>query len=349
MTYLVEKPSQVETMFVTAYKPAWASVGVVLEEKIYDPIEALVAASANWGTYKLRAYTEIEVEPGEFVTFEYPDVYGNFRDSDHHYLGKVGPYFVDIPNVEAFNWFKPFLEDKKAYIETAGVLRRGEIVWILAKIEGIDSEVVSGDKIEQFLLLTISHNSKKSDRVIFLNVRTNSASTLGSSINNAQAANRFYSIRHTKNSKERMTEVQAKIELAKKVFDEDIIAYRELAKRPMDLESFKAFLAKLYKEPLAATVETDTGARVPKYTVDSYKPTAQMIYNFMFSKDLQMPGVKGTRWAAYNAIAEYVNHQSIESRRNGRSGINKLELNLEALWFTDGAKRLSEALELLLN
>ena len=52
-----------------------------------------------------------------------------------------------------------------------------------------------------------------------------------------------------------------------------------------------------------------------------------------------MPGVKGTAWAAWNAVTEYVDHHTGNDARR----------RMESSWWGDGAKVKSRAFELALE
>jgi hypothetical protein len=56
------------------------------------------------------------------------------RTSDGRILGVVGPRFTALQNRAAFVWFQPFLDAKEAALNTAGSLRNGSRVWVLAKL-----------------------------------------------------------------------------------------------------------------------------------------------------------------------------------------------------------------------
>ena len=56
------------------------------------------------------------------------------RTSDGKVLGIVGPRYAVLQNKDAFGWFQPFLDAKEAALHTAGSLRGGSRIWVLAKL-----------------------------------------------------------------------------------------------------------------------------------------------------------------------------------------------------------------------
>ena len=76
------------------------------------------------------------------------------RTSDGRILGVVGPRFTVLQNRDAFKWFEPFLEAKEAALHTAGSLREGSRVWVLAKLQREPLVIAQGDEVEKFILLS---------------------------------------------------------------------------------------------------------------------------------------------------------------------------------------------------
>jgi phage/plasmid-like protein (TIGR03299 family) len=56
------------------------------------------------------------------------------RQSDGKILGVVGPEYQPLQNREAFGFFDPFVTAGEATLETAGSLREGKRVFVLARI-----------------------------------------------------------------------------------------------------------------------------------------------------------------------------------------------------------------------
>ncbi len=63
----------------------------------------------------------------------------NVRESDGAILGVVGPGTAVLQNLDAFDWFAPWLDTKECSIEAAGALAGGSRIWVLAKIAGADA------------------------------------------------------------------------------------------------------------------------------------------------------------------------------------------------------------------
>lgn len=69
------------------------------------------------------------------------------RSTDSAILGIVGKGFRPLQNVEAFRFFNPWLESGAAALQSAGALRGGRRVWVLAKVKGLEGDVGPGDPV----------------------------------------------------------------------------------------------------------------------------------------------------------------------------------------------------------
>jgi len=335
----------------TVKRPIWQQegIGFQVEHSIFDPVEALILAAANWGVYQTKLTANL-VDPNTEIPYLYEDtnLYGVFRETDNQYLGAVGNGFKIVQNVNGFNWFLPFLQGEHAYIESAGTLRNGEIVWVVARLtEDSSFEIVPDDTVEQRLLLTLCHNTRRSPQATFINTRTVCQNVLGQASHTARSNQSLMRMRQTKSIDTQMINVGKKIDLARACFSQDVNAYRRLANILLSVDRVRDLLKVLYAEPLSKIVEKPMGVFNQRYTLDTYRPTRIILEALETQTELQLPYVVGTAWALYNAIAHYYTYREGERRRG--SALTKTEAQLEALWFVDKKNILNQALDLLLG
>lgn len=281
--------------------------------------EAIVAAGLDWKV-GLRKLQTVE-------TLENVEALATYRSSDNSILGVVGPSYRPLQNQEAFNFFKPFIDSKAASIETAGSLRNGKRVFVLCKINKDPLKVVGDDIVDKYILLSNSHDGTMAVRVGFTPIRVVCNNTLTAAVNSSSS--KLLRVRHTKNTAEALEKVQEIMNLANSDFEATAEQYKFLASKqvnPEDLEKYvKLVFAEKQVSESTAISEVTAGSRV----LEKITPI------FENGIGMNIPGVKGTYWAAYNAVTEYVQHH------RG----NNDELRLDQAWFGTGAQINKKALQ----
>src|SRR5262249_5257411 len=161
-------PHAVETMFSVRETP-WHKLGRVVREAP-SAADAIRLAGLDWPV----ALQRLRLSDGRTV-----NRWAVVRATDGAVVGDaVGPQWTPLQNREAVTWFDPFIQAKQAHFETAGSLCEGRRVWILAELNRKPVEVVPGDAVRKFLLLSNSHDGSLAVRVGFTPVRVVCANTL---------------------------------------------------------------------------------------------------------------------------------------------------------------------------
>jgi phage/plasmid-like protein (TIGR03299 family) len=182
--------------------------------------EAIVASGLNWGV-RLGALT---ADTGEVVTHK-----AVIRESDSKILGVVGGTYQPLQNTDAFNFFEPLVESQQVKVETAGSLHGGRKIWVLAKLNRKEIEIVKGDVVERHLLLSNSHDGSMAIRVGFTPIRVVCANTLGWAHRDKDS--RLIRVYHYSKAVENLNAIQQSINIADQKFQMTAEAYQELAKR----------------------------------------------------------------------------------------------------------------------
>ncbi len=163
-------PAVVESMAYAGDVP-WHGLGVNVENTI--SVEDMVEkAGLNWGVETREIYNK----KGEVI----PGHYALTRDSDDRVFDICGNRYVPVQNTEAFEFFKEFVEQGDAKMETAGSLRDGKYVWGLANLgesfslgKGKDKDTVKG-----YILVGCPHEQGKSLMIKFTPIRVVCNNTL---------------------------------------------------------------------------------------------------------------------------------------------------------------------------
>ncbi len=167
------------------------------------------------------------------------DYFCTRRADTREVLGYVGPDYTLLQNRDAFDFFAPFVESKLCTMETVGSLRGGSRIWALAKIAGAETEIVKGDPIEAYFMLSNSHDGKWSVKVGFTPVRVVCANTVAAA--HSSKSSRLIRIRHGKDVKTNLDEMAKVIDLANQEFVATAEQMRLLASKGVnrfDMEKF---------------------------------------------------------------------------------------------------------------
>lgn len=295
-----------DTIFSASSVTPWHGIGSVISSAP-SVSEGIKLAGLDWNADVEPLFCEDGTRvPSQVVR----------RSTDKRVLGVVGPNWTALQNIEAFNWFQPFIDSGSASLETAGSLQNGKRVWVLAKLALEAQEIVKGDSICKYVMLSNGHDGKLSVRCGWTDIRIVCANTMQAA--HSSEAGKLIRLRHHKGVKQALDVVRETMNLAAQEFQATAEQYRFLASRAIDDKTLVKYVKRVMGVDESATeVSTKTKNILEKVFENIFKG---------YGNDL--PGVSGTWWAAYNGVNQYLNYE------NGRNANNRLN----SLWFgQDGA------------
>jgi len=288
----------------------WHGLGVAVDGLMTSE-DAIVKAGLHWSVEKRIVYQGLP----DGTQLEIDNQFALVRNTDHKVLGMGTGRYTPIQNRDAFEFFDTIVEAKEAMFETAGSLREGEIVWMLAKMPTY-MQVGHGDVVENFVLLSNGHNGKQSIQLALTPIRVVCNNTLNWALKgNKNKVN----IRHTTNARANMMIASESMGIIKKQAVKIEELYAEMFKKQLTSESMDAYFKAVVGESTQAEntiVEINRLVEVGAGT--------------------DLKGVRGSLWGAYNAVTEYYDHY-----KNYQERTNKLE----AIWLGSGATSKEKAFE----
>lgn len=299
---------EVEQMFYVGEVP-WHGLGIKLEES--PSIEdAIVYAGLNWQVE--RRQCSYKGNDGESVLIP---TYATVRGSDGKHLGTVGNTYRVLQNDKAFQWFQPYLDSGEVELHTAGSLREGRHVWVLAQVKHDPIEIVPGDEILQFILLSNSHDGSASIRAGFTGIRVVCANTVAAAHN--AASSKLMRIRHSESAHLALDKVRESLDIGRREFRATAEGMRQMARHGVRVEDLKRYV----REVFAPKVTLDTEDELTNSALENI--CDRVVPLFEAGRGAGLPGVKGTVWGAYNAVTELLTWE------RGRTK----DTRLENLWF----------------
>jgi phage/plasmid-like protein (TIGR03299 family) len=299
------------------YNDAWSMfyVGEVpwhgLGKPLSDPPtveDAIRFAGLDWNVDRVQLVME--------GTETQVPAFANVRSTDRKVLGVVGPTYRPLQNMDAFKWFQPYLDSDVVSLETAGSLRGGKHVWILARIKQDPIEIVKNDPVAAYILLSNSHNGSASIRAGFTGIRAVCMNTLAAAHDNKSS--KLLKVRHTENAVLALEDIRESMDVARQEFVTTTEGMRAMARKGVTTETLKQYVKAIFEPKMTIQDENEKNEKLERQV-------ARVIPLFENGRGSDVPGVRGTMWGAYNAITELLTWE------RGRSA----DTRLENLWLGD--------------
>ena len=270
---------EVDTMFV-AKTPAWHSKGNVLEN-VATAAQAIQSSGLTW---------KVLLRPVSVGGIILQDKLATQRDDNQAVLGIVSKRYHPVQNNELFHFFDNVVRDDAAIYHAGGSLRRGEIVWLLAKLSQ-SFYVLNDDKVDSYILLCAGHNGKLSVLAKHTSVRVVCMNTLQIALNGRESMVR---IRHTDSAVAQLREAHRVLGIASRRSS----AFKEIAQALLG----KSVTSKVLRNMVQHALPT----RRDDKSKNVHLEPVEML--FAESDTNNLPGMEGTGWAAYNALTQYIDH-----------------------------------------
>lgn len=291
----------VETMFSANRIVPWHGLGQVIEEAP-DSVAAIKIAGLDWEVRRRHVYVEGNIVKGYRA---------NVRSDNGKVLGIVGDRYEIVQNSEAFAFTDALVSDGEVRYETAGSLREGKQVWMLARMNREYN--ILGDKIDPFLCFTNTHDGSGAMRVLMTPVRVVCNNTLNLAM---QGAKRSWGSRHVGDMETKLIEAKRTLGLAAQYMEN----LNEEANNLVDIRLNNSAIKELLNELFPTSLKD--GDRKVKNTLEK----REGLLKAMKADDIKR--FQGTGWQVINAVSDYVQHMA-PSRETASYQENKFSKTVE--------------------
>lgn len=287
--------------------------------------EAIVAAGLDYevALAPLAADSDIPVPQRKAVV----------RTDTRQVLGVVGNGFVPVQNRQCFGFLDAIVAEGGLRYHTAGALGKGERTWLLAKLPGNIRIKNSNDVVDKFLLLSNAHDGTAALRVFFTPIRVVCQNTLSMAERKSQGQG--VSILHKGDLAGKIKEAQQVLGLAKVFYDDAEAKINGLASHRPTPTQLAAYFKSLYPDP----EQDQETSRAKKIRDELHRLFEEGVGH-------DSPAIKGTTWAALNAVTEYIDH--VRGTR-GSDDQDRANRRLQSIWFGGGARIKQRAWNLALE
>lgn len=297
MAHEIEQFEDGSAAFVSAREDAWHKLGTVTEGAMTAEEALDMAKLSGWDVRKLPL-TASSITTEGVASVEVPGWYATARTNPvtgrTDVLGVVGGQYVPVQNEANAAILNQVSHEAGAHFETAGSLYGGRQVFVTMKLP--DTMTIGGrDAVDTYIAALNSHDGSTAFRLVVTPVRIVCANTQAVAERRALSS---WSIRHTESAEGRIEEARRALGLALKYQEEFEAEAERLIAAEMSYPEFRAFTEKLWKPPAESA---------PERAVANYNQRTGMLSHLFNTAETQ-ENIRGTRWAALQAVTEYADH-----------------------------------------
>lgn len=293
-------------IFVTG-EAAWHRLGTVVAEAQTSE-QAIKLAGLDWTVQQCNVAAALP--NGQWAPC--PSTFANVRTDTGAVLGVVGGFYRPFQNRQAFDFMDSLVGEKLAMFETAGSLKGGRKIWMLARIPA-EYRIAGDDVVKPYVLLTNSHDGTSGLRIMPTTVRVVCNNTLNLALRYSTASEGL-SIVHTESLEDRVAEARVKFNLITQRLDTFQTEAKALAKRSLNTQQLRDYFTTL----------------VEGRSEKQQKKLLDTIWANFHNPRNAMAGIEGSAWAAYNAVSEFADHQMTV---RGKVESEQLDNRVNSIWF----------------
>lgn len=282
-------------------EPAWHGLGQLKGEAATCTEALELSYCANWRVHKVPIFGQREDRSGmagrtiQFLDADgAPAIYGTARynpwTGEEEGLGTVGKLWTPVQNEEAAELGDLLLDEAGAHVHTMGALEGGRKVFMSFKLP--EAMMVGGeDAVDLYLVISIAHDGTGAVKFMITPVRVVCRNTLDMAIRQAK---RSWSVRHTGDVKAKLEAIRQALELTKKYTQKFQATAEAMVLDPFSDDEMETLLKELIPDPKSGAegwVDRAAGQRTAIMSLFRNAETCEF--------------GRGSKWAAYNAVAEY--------------------------------------------
>ena len=291
MAHELEQFNDGTAAFFTARKDAWHQLGTVTTDCLTAQDVMTVAYLGGWDVRKepLQAIDSGALVPNKFATTRIHPKSGN-----REVLGTVGKSYQVVQNEQACDLLNMIVDQTGAHFETAGSLRGGREVFVTMKLP--ETLFIAGrDAVDLYLAMCTSHDASRLGRVLCTPVRIVCANTQRAAFANNAGE---YTFRHSGDVLGKLADVRDALGLVPVYLDQFQAAAEKMIERQLEWEQLQAVAAELW--PLG---EDDSENAFLKQL------GRERDLKYLFEEGPTQQAVRGTAWAGYQAVVEWLDHK----------------------------------------
>lgn len=287
---------------LTVGEPAWHKLGVNVQEAPTSA-EAIKLACLDWRVNQIGL---VGVDGTPIKTHV-----ANVRSDTGAVLGVVGSGYFPFQNADAFGFMDAIVGDKLAIWETAGALFGGTKVWMMARLPKT-LRAADGDELKPYALISNAHDGSRMLRIFLTIVRVVCNNTHRLAMSQRKSGEGL-AIRHRGGLEGFVADARKKLGVVLTEADHYEDLARCMARRSMTRDELREYFCALVE---------DKSAKQQERLLARFRENLENDRN-------TLPGMRGTAWAAFNAVTEFADWQT--TIRGKGEALDNARLN--SIWF----------------
>lgn len=288
---------------------AWHGLGLEIEAGM-DARTGFPKIGLGWDTEKVPCLRR--TKDGTLV--ESTEHFFHVRCDTDTELGVVGKDYKMLQNMEQAEFTDALAgADAAVTLETAGSLYGGRRVFALVKLPEV-VKATAEDTLDMYVVVSNGHGGFAGFSVYPTSVRVVCANTLRWS---ERDASKGLSFRHTGNFQEKVAQARLALGIAQREVETFREQVKALVSLRLDARQAKSFMEKTWDASfgISDSLEGEARMRMQAKRDAEIKRWLELLE----SERQVLPGIKGTAWAAYNAVSEWMDHESGRFKGVGES------------------------------
>lgn len=227
-------------------------------------------------------------------------------------LGVVGSGYTPLQNEEHAEFLNRLADESGAIFDTAGSLRGGRQVFVTMRLP--ESLVVGGsDRVDLNIAALNSHDGNSAFRLLITPVRVVCANTQSAALRDNVSS---ISIRHTRHAKAAVQAARDALGLTFAYVAEFEAEAERLVNTTMTDAQFHALVSDVF-----GPTATDAPPRLK-----AVERARSESLSHLWADAQTQAGIRGTAWAGYQSVVEYVDHFAPVRTRGDKSQARALRL-----------------------
>jgi len=327
MAHNIEAFSDGTSAFFSNREVAWHKLGEITPNALTSQ-DALKTAQLNWPVKVSEEPIRTTVDGNTVVLQNKFLTYRNHPKAGLTALGVVGNRYTPIQNLEAFDFLNHIADESGAVFETAGSLREGSRVFMTMKFPDSMKLANGQDVIDNYIMAVNSHDGSSAFTVAVTPIRAVCTNTVRLALASAKSK---ISLKHTSGA-------TAKVQQARETLG-IVFKYQEAFEKEVEQLLSEKFTDAQYKKFIETLVPEPRGEMSARAENSFEQKRGELLALW---KAPTQSNVANTKWAAYNAVAEWSDWAKPVRSKDGKD-----EIRAERLILGGGQKLKNRAQTLL--